>query len=801
MQMIGMYITIALRHLAKRKLFSFINIAGLAIGITFSLLIAVYIWEEKQVNSDLKDLPRQYFMQSAWKADNMYMPLITPAPLAKTLKESYPSLVANYYRTFPCAANASHKDRHFRVELQPGDTTLVSAYGLAMLHGDPAHAFRDNNSIVITAETAMLFFGRTDVLDEVLTIDTRRDGKKNYVISGILKKEDRTNTVTTINGFKTDIFLPMQSVDYFLAPDADKDWNSVSMASYITLQPGVKPEQLAGPVRQVVAMHCNQQLKDNMSIQLVGQDTFYLDTNNGLVRKMIYILSVIAFFVLLMAVINYVNISIGTSVYRLKEIGLRKVFGGKRKQLIAQFLSESLVLTLISAFLSIALFELLRPLFGELLNRTLPHIWSFSGVMMLFYVLLVATVGLIAGIYPAFVLTASHLLKVLKGKVSVGKGELLFRKGSLVVQFSLAVLVFVCTLYITRQINYFFNKELGYNKEQLMVISSVPRQWDTAGLKRIEMVRDELMRNTGIMSASISYEVPDGMNGGSVPLLPEGSNSEVPINVETLVTDGNYAATFGLTLVAGSFITDRDNPADVVLNESAAKQLGLKNGVGQQVKIAGGQGEFRVKGVVKDFHFKTMQQQIAPMVFISQQANPLYRFLSIKLQTADVRKTVAGVEAVWKSRFPESPFDYFFMDDRFQSIYNNETRLKKAADIATVLNFVIILLGATGVVAFSLNRRTKEIGVRKVLGADTGNIIYLFLKEYTSVILVANIIAWPLAYFIADRWLDDYAYRTSMSAVPFIIAGIITFSVTYILIALQCFRTANANPTGLLRSE
>ncbi|SHM38131.1 ABC transporter permease [Chitinophaga sp. CF418] len=800
--MIGMYITIALRHLAKRKLFSFINIAGLAIGITFSLLIAVYIWEERQVNGNLKDLSQQYYLQSAWKADNMYMPLITPAPLAKTLKDNYPSLVANYYRTFPCSANASYKDRHFRMSLQPGDTTAISAFGLPLIQGDPAHPFRDDNSIVITAETAMKFFGRTDVLDEVLTIDTRRDGKKNYAVTGVLKRETRLNTVTTINGFKTDIFLPMQNVAYFLAPDADKDWNSVSMASYIKLQPGVKPEQLAAPIRKLVAMHCNQQLKDNMSIKLVGMDTFYLDTNNGLVRKMSYILGVIAFFVLLMAVINYVNISIGTSVYRLKEIGLRKVFGGKRQQLIAQFLAESLVLTAIAAFLSIAFFELLRPLFGQVLNKTLPHVWSFSGMMVLFYVLLVAVVGLIAGVYPAFVLTASHLLKVLKGKISVGKGELLFRKGSLVIQFSLAVLVFVCTLYISRQIDYFFKKELGYNKEQVLVISSVPRQWDTAGLKRIELIRDEMMSNTGVKSATVSYEVPDGMNGGGLRIVPRGGTDDAAVNVDMLVTDGNYAATFGLKVLAGAFFTDQDSPGDVVLNEAAVKLLHLETGVGEQIVAVGPQGgTFRVKGIVKDFHFTSMQQKIAPMIFLSQNTGAFYRFLSIKLQTADARKTVAGIESLWKARLPDAPFEYFFMDDKFQSMYSNETRLKQAANVATALNFIIILLGAAGVVAFSLTRRTKEIGVRKVLGADTRNIIYLFLKEYTSVILIANIIAWPVAYVIADHWLDDYAYRTSMSVMPFIIAGMITFSLTYILIALQCFRTASANPTGLLRSE
>jgi putative ABC transport system permease protein len=292
------------------------------------------------------------------------------------------------------------------------------------------------------------------------------------------------------------------------------------------------------------------------------------------------------------------------------------------------------------------------------------------------------------------------------------------------------------------------------------------------------------------------------MNGGSLPIIPPGGTSDAPVNVEMLVTDGNYAGTFGLKILAGTFFTDQDNTANVVLNESAVKALHLKTGVGEQIQAPGPQGRtFTVKGIVKDFHFTNMQQKIAPMIFFSQNSGAFYRFLSIKLQTADARKALAGIESVWKARFPDAPFEYFFMDDKFQSMYTTETRLKQAANIATALNFIIILLGAAGVVAFSLTRRTKEIGVRKVLGADTRSIIYLFLKEYTSVILIANIIAWPVAYIIADHWLDDYAYRTSMSVVPFIIAGIITFSLTYILIALQCFRTASANPTGLLRSE
>jgi putative ABC transport system permease protein len=307
------------------------------------------------------------------------------------------------------------------------------------------------------------------------------------------------------------------------------------------------------------------------------------------------------------------------------------------------------------------------------------------------------------------------------------------------------------------------------------------------------------MQKAGVTSATISYEVPDGMNGGSMPFLPEGAAA--PVNIEKLITDGNYAATFGLTLIAGRFFTDNDSPMDVVLNETAVKALHLKQGVGQEITIAGSDTRLTIRGIVKDFHFTHVGQKIAPMIFLSQQTGPMYRFLSIKFKTADARKHIAGIASAWKARYPDSPFEYFFMDDKFQAMYFSETRLSKAADVATGLNFIIILLGAAGVIAFSLTRRAKEVGVRKVLGADTRSIIYLFLREYTIVIIIANLIAWPIAYLIANRWLDEYAYRTSMSVMPFIVAGFITFSLTYMLIALQSFRTASANPTGLLRNE
>lgn len=797
--MIRTYVKIAFRHLVKRKLFSFINIAGLAIGLTFTMLIAVYIWQERSVNSDLKALNQQYFLQTSWKADGIGMPLIAPAPFVKHLQMQYPALIAGYYRAFPCTANVSYEDRHFKMELQPGDTSIVRMFGLPLLQGNPAAAFHDNNSAVITERGALRLFGTVNAIDKVLTIDTRRDGKKNYTVSAVLKAA-RPNSVTDlIPGATCDIYLPMRNIDYLLGPGSDENWNSVSMVSYLQLQPGVQPAQLVKPLKYFIDTYCPSPIKENMGGELIGLNHFYLDANNGLVRRMTIILAIVAAFVLLMAVINYVNINIGTSTYRLKEIGLRKVFGGSRQQLIGQFLAESFVLTFIAGLLSLIGYELLRQLASQVLGTPLAPLTIRLG---LFLLLIAAGVGLIAGLYPAFILTAASLLKTLKGKLSVARGELLFRKVSLVIQFSLAVLVFICTVYISRQVNYFLKKDPGYNKDQVLILSSLPRQWDTAGVQKTEMVRRELLTLPGVKDASMSYEVPDGNNGGGSPLVPEGSVNVAPVNIPNLTVDAHYADTYGMTITEGRFFNDNDAPNDVVLTESGVKAFGWKQAVGKQLRVDGTNTVLTVKGVVKDFNFKSMQQSIGPLLMVPVKSVNIYRYLSLKLDTKqNLPRLIANIERSWKVRYPDAPFEYSFMDDKFRALYTTELRLKQAADIATILNFIIIMLGAVGVVAFSLSRRTREIGVRKVLGAGTFNIVYLFIKEYTGVILLANVLAWPVAYILVNKWLEGYAYRTSVTIMPFLLVGTITFTITYILIALQCFRTANANPTGLLRNS
>jgi ABC-type antimicrobial peptide transport system permease subunit len=520
---------------------------------------------------------------------------------------------------------------------------------------------------------------------------------------------------------------------------------------------------------------------------------------------MITTLSLVAIFILLMAIINFINISIGISSYRLKEIGLRKVFGGATRQLIAQFVTEALLLTFISAIISLALYELLRPAFENILNSTFVHFWEFTFYQFLLLTLLVLMVGLVSGIYPAFILSASNVLHAVKGKIDSAKNGLMLRKILLVVQFTIAIVVFISALNISKQVSYVFNKDLGYNKDQLMVINALPKQWDSAGVKRMENMKSALQQLSVVKDASLSFEVPDRKPPNAIDLLPVGSSNNQPVFISGTTADKDYAGTFGLHLTSGTFFKQQGSSisGQVVLNESAAKALGLTNetAIGKQIKWVSANLMLTVSGVVKDYNYSSLQQKIEPVAFTNVEDALAYRFLTVKLNSSNIVAAINQVKEKWKSVLPGSPFEYTFMDDNFQSLYKSELQLKSAADIATILNLLIVFMGIFGVVAFTLAKRSKEIAVRKVLGAGIKNIILLFIKEYAWLILVANIIAWPLAYTLVNHWLQSYAYRVEQSITPYLFAGGSVFLAAFIFVGLQCLKTASLNPVKNLRSE
>lgn len=797
------YFKIAIRHLTAHKLFSLINILCLAIGITFSIITGTYILNQGAVNSNLKNLENQYIIKSKWKTKDMGLDITTLGPLAKTLKTEYPNLVADYYRYNPVTNVVSAGDKYFKENIAIGDTTFVSMYGLPVLYGNPKQAFQNNNSAVITESMAQKLFGKKDAVGKRISVQTTVNNiKQDYTVSAVLK-DIPYNSVFNLVGDEYNVFVPSVGNRYYQGGDGADNWSQLFEAGTVELQKGILPEDLEKPLKQILAKYTPETIQQNLQVELAPVKTYYSGSSS--VQKMIATLSLVAIFILLMAIINFININIGISSYRLKEIGLRKVFGGARRQLITQFIAEALLLTFVSGILSIAFYELLRPTFENILDTTFLPFWNFTVYQFLLLSLLVIVVGFISGIYPAFILSASNVLHAVKGKMDSAKGGLLLRKILLVVQFTIAIVVFISALNVSKQISYVFNKDLGYNKEQLMIINALPKQWDSAGVKRMENMKSALQQLSVVKDASLSFEVPDRKPPNAIDLLPVESSNNQPVFISGTIADKDYAATFGLHLKSGTFFNQQGAtiPAQVVLNESAAKALGFteQSAVGKQVKWLSANVTLTVSGVVKDFNYSSLQQKIEPVAFTNVEDALAYRFLTVKLNTSNMADAINQVKEKWKSILPASPFEYSFMDDNFQSLYKSELQLKSATDIATILNFLIVFMGIFGVVAFTLAKRSKEIAVRKVLGAGVKNIVFLFIKEYALLILIANIIAWPLAYTMVNHWLQSYAYRAEQTITPYFFAGAFVFITAFIFIGLQCLKTASANPVESLRSE
>ncbi len=800
--MIRNYFKIAWRNIVKRKFYSALNIIGLSAGIVFTFLIGGYVWNELQVNKKLRNANNQYFLKSKWKDPNMGLEITTLGPLAKRLKEDYPHLVADYYRWDGITSVVSKGDKHFREGIQLGDSTLLSMYGFGLQHGDAGTALINPYSVVVTQDMAIKYFGRTDVVNELLTIQSFSGTKHDFQITGVLKKIAE-NSVTQINednhnGF----FIPANSASFF-----GRDlvtWANTSIPSYVELKNGVSPGDLEKPIKKLIDDNASEVVKQNLTVQPIALTDYYLQKDNALVKQMLYTLSFVGLFILLMAIVNFINISISGSSARIKEIGVRKALGGLRKQIIIQFLTESIVLVLLATVFALVLYPLLQSLFGDLVGKQIPALFSFPIYFIIFPVALIFLVGLMAGLHPALVLSSLKSVDSLKGKLKSIKENVWRRKSLAGFQFLIAAVVMIAAFIVSQQVDYFFSRGLGYDKEYV-VSSQVPRNWSSEGVEKMGMIRNEFAAMPQIRDATLSYEIPNGMNGGQPPVYKAGMDSAQAIAMASMMTDEHYLNTYGIKLLAGNFLgNNTSDSGKVVLNEKAVEALGWKDAkeaIGQQVRIPGDPTTFTVKGVAADFHFASMQQKIAPIIFFNVKFTSTYRFLSFKIKPGNFGSTIEAIQKKWAVLLPGSSFEYSFMDDTLNKLYKTEIQLKKASFAATGLSLIIVLLGVLGLVSLSVQKRTKEIGIRKVLGASVPSIISLFMKEFLWVILIACLLACPIAWFIMQGWLSDYAYRINLTAKPFVMAIVGLALMTILLIVLQTIKAGISNPVQSLRTE
>ncbi|CCG98201.1 protein of unknown function DUF214 [Fibrella aestuarina BUZ 2] len=800
--MLQNYITIAWRNLLRRKVYAALNIVGLAVGLTFFCLIGSYVWGEYQVNQSLRNADRQCLIQSRWKQENMGMDITSLAPIGPALRATYPQLVANYYRFHGVSATLSKGANHFRESMQIGDSTLLTMYGFRLLQGNPRTALAAPNAIVLTATKAQKLFGRADVLNQLVTIETPQGGKQELLVTGVLD-ELPPNSVSNLLAEANEVFLSPGSLASF---GADLTvWANPYIVNYIELQPGVTPQDLVKPMAQLIATNAPAELAQNLTAYVTPLTDYYLQSNNGLVHKMIVTLSLVAVFILLMAVVNFVNLATGSSAVRLREIGVRKALGGLRQQLTAQFLIEAMVLTGLAAVLAVGLYVALRPVFDQVVGKPLPALsalpWRYGWLLPV----LVLLVGALAGSYPALYLSAYSSVDSLKGKSR--SESVLFRRGLVTLQFAIAVFVFVGAVVVSRQVTFFFNTDLGFKKEAVLTVSSLPRNWSPEGVARMEAARDRFARLPGIQAASLSYEIPNGNVGNSANLFPEGRDSTQAVSVKLMTTDEQYAQTYQITLKGGRYFHQGRAGSDstsVVLNEASIKTLGYPTteaALGQAVRMQGDPRRYTIRGVVQNFHVGTLHKAIDPLAIVHLQSRPLYRFFSFRLATGNPRPTIDRMEQTWREQFPDAPFDYAFMDQTLAKLYKTELQMEKAAYVATALALLIVLLGVAGLVSLSVARRTKEVGIRKVLGASVPGIVVLFLNEYVWMLLLANLLAWPVAYWAVSGWLADYAYHTPIGWQPFVGVALLLALITAILIGLQVVKTALVNPIKSLRTE
>ena len=803
--MIEIYFKIAWRNLMKRKFYAFVSILGLSVGITFTLLIGTYIWGELQVNTNLKNVENQYLIQSKWKKPDIGLEITTLAPLAKTLKENYPNLVENYYGFEGYTSTISNGDKVFREDIQIGDATLLNMYGFELLYGDSKTALNQPYTMVISSEQAIKYFGKLDCLGKSLTIESNAGQKKSFMITGVLGKVNTNSVMNLLSDTRIPILMSFES-SKFWGIEKYFAWNNPYNVGYIELKNGVKPESVAQVMSKLIKANAPENISANLQAYLVPMKDVYLEANNGIVKKTIFTLLFVALFILLMAIVNFINMSIGNSVTRLKEIGVRKMLGSEKGQLIRQFLAESILISLFSLLISLIFYEVFQPFFGEMLHKKMPSLLTVSSYFYLFAVLFAVLIGLLSGIYPAFILSNLPSIDSLKGKLKSIKENIFFRRLLIVSQFTIALFVFVGASVISKQVNYFFNKDLGYQKEAVVTLS-VPRDWSPVGVDKMERIRDEMAKLKEVSQVSLSYDIPAGHGGNNNAFYKMGQDSTQAVYVQTITTDEKYADAYQIPMVAGVYFQRKQESfqaGKIVLNETGIKTLGFKNpaeAIGKEIRIHYYPQPFTIVGVTKDFHIASMHKAISPLVFMNVKDFTFFRYLSFKIQPNNLAQSLSSIEQKWKTLMPGSAFEYTFIDDTLQKLYQSEIQLKKASQVATILSIIIVLLGILGMVSMSIARRTKELGIRKVLGASSISIVMLFLKEFIVLIAIAIAISFPLGIISMNHWLTAYAYRIQLDWQIFITVALGFSLIIAIFVCLQTFKTALENPIKSLKTE
>jgi len=799
----------AFRNLLKNKGFTAINVLGLALGLATCLLIVFYVFDELSYDRFNTKADRIYRVNNDIKFGgiaNSYA--VSPAPLAAAIKADFPEI--EQVVRFRSQGGFQVKKGNQNIQeynVLYADPSIFDVFSLPMIDGSPSKALTEPHSVVITEHTAKKYFDRTNVVGQVFTFNDTAQ----YKITGVIKDIPRQSH------FNFDFLVSLPT----LAESRDNSWFSSNFVTYILLKQGANYKKLeaklpgffkkqAGPQLGSI-LHLDfakfEQAGNYVRLNLMPLKKIHLESNrvaelgaNGDI-KTVYIFSAIAIFILLIACVNFMNLSTARSSNRAREVGVRKVLGSPRKYLIAQFLTESMMVTLLGALIAVFTAWGFLHLFNEMSGKELTITPQIISWLLPSLLAIIIVIGCLAGSYPALFLSGFNPIDVLKGKLAGGfKGGFL-RSFLVVFQFFISITLIIGTLIIYNQLKYIQSKDIGYDREHVLVVQNV---W-TLG-KSAQTFKQEVLQLAGVQSASLSEALPTWNYGNSTTIFKDQVlDQKRALQTQFWGADEDYVKTLGIKITAGRNFSNqmRTDSTGLIVNEAAAKLLGYSNPLNQIVYVpqdsqARVTKAYHIIGVMKDFNFRSLRENVTPMIFTLNGRNGAF---SVRFRSADIPLLLSQIKNKWQKLSPGQQFAYSFLDDDFKNLYDTEQRVGKIAVSFTSLAIIIACLGLFGLAAYAAEQRTKEIGIRKVLGANISTIVGMLSKNFILLVLIAIALAAPIAWLAMHYWLQGFAYRVAISWWVFAVSGIGAILIAFITISFQSVKAALLNPVNSLRSE
>jgi putative ABC transport system permease protein len=803
------YIKTTFRSLKKNKGFTLINVLGLALGLCVCMLIVFYVIDELGYDTYNTKADRIYRFNNEIKfGGNTNSYAVSPAPMAQTLLNDFPEVE----RAVRFRERGNFKVRKGDQNVQEhnilyADPQVFDVFTLPMLHGDPKTALNDEKSVVINETTAKKYFNTNDAVGKMLTLnDTLL-----YKVTGVIKDIPNQSHITF------DFLLSMKG----LQESKEDAWLSNNFNTYILLKPGVSIEKLNAKLPAMVSKYVGGQIQAavHMSYEQLEKAGSYFRLTTTPIRDIhlksnrvgelrangniqyVYIFSIVAIFILLIACVNFMNLSTARSSNRAREVGVRKVLGSPRKYLIIQFLSESVMVTFIATVISVIGAWLLLPVFNQVADKQLAFTAATFVWLLPILLVTVVVIGCLAGSYPAFFLSAFQPTDVLKGKLSSGfKGGFL-RSFLVVFQFSISIFLIIGTLVIYHQLKFIQSKDLGYNREQVMLINDIEILGNQA-----KVLKEELRRLPGVVNTTMTGFVPTSKWRNSTTFFQDATlDTKKALSSQIWDVDEDYISTMGMKIIAGRAFSKamKTDSSALIINEAAAKILGFKDPLNKELYQSMDNTAKKLKvlhiiGVVKDFNFNTLRENITPVLF---SLNESRGSIAVRINTANTTALLAQVKEKWHTLSPNQQMDYSFMDEDFENTYRTEQRMGNIFIAFTTMAIVIACLGLFGLAAYAAEQRTKEIGIRKVLGASVSIIVGMLSKDFIKLVIIAILIASPIAWLSMQQWLQGFAYRDGIKWWIIAVAGGGAMLIAFITISFQSVKAALVNPVKSLKSE